>query len=144
MASLVAFNEHECADTSHVSIEIADPVFDLSIDEVIQSVDGDKINFIVRVSNNGTVLAHHPEVKIRFDESFEIIFRFNLLESVPVKEPASRRAVGVAARLLARLPLSDSNLTGAKRADFLSSTESGSSESESDSEGGGESKFAIN
>src|SRR5690606_32185308 len=42
------------------------------IDEVIQSVDGDKINFIVRISNNGTVLAHRPEVKIRFDESFEI------------------------------------------------------------------------
>ena len=82
---------------------------------------------------------------LTFGESCDEIFRFNLFESfgVPFPVELSKLAVGVADLLLPLLLLSDSCLTGAKSADFLTSTESGSSESESEEEGGGESKFAL-
>ncbi|GEM_PF-3533572 len=69
---LIAINDFNCRDTSDLKIEIVDPVLDVSIESITQTIEDNKVKFIVRIFNYGTMPLDHPELRINFDNQFEV------------------------------------------------------------------------
>jgi PKD repeat protein len=74
---LIAYNEFNCTDTSELSISVVNPVLAAAIESVTPSVVDDKINFVVRIINNGTVVLTDPQLKINFSN------QINIFETIP-------------------------------------------------------------
>jgi len=67
---LVAENQAGCKDSTYVTIHVTDPVLDVRINEVVESRQNGKVNYLLEIKNSGTIIIDQMDIIINVNGEF--------------------------------------------------------------------------